>query len=81
MNVNIMLSTDVNNSTNTLPSFGHGRFWRGMYNRFENGIHPRENIMDILATTVDHTLSMMEHIEQLEMVINADCIECADSLF
>lgn len=63
------------------PIFGHGRFWRGMYNRFENGIHPRENIMDILATTVDHTLSMMEHIEQLEMVINADCIECADSLF
>ncbi|XP_025086594.1 myotubularin-related protein 6-like isoform X2 [Pomacea canaliculata] len=49
------------------------KFWRGMYNRFENGIHPRENIMDILATTVDHTLSMMEHIEQLEMRIKQLC--------
>ncbi|KAL3174186.1 hypothetical protein MRX96_041345 [Rhipicephalus microplus] len=41
------------------------RFWRGMYNRFENGVHPREPLSDILAATKDHILSLEDHIQHL----------------
>ncbi|KAL5012393.1 hypothetical protein ScPMuIL_010944 [Solemya velum] len=49
------------------------RFWRGMYNRFENGIHPRENIMDILGAAKDHSLSLEDHIHLLEKRITQIC--------
>ncbi|KAB7507017.1 Myotubularin-related protein 8 [Armadillidium nasatum] len=41
------------------------KFWRGMYNRFENGVHPREPVGDILAATLEHTISLEDHSEFL----------------
>ncbi|KAL8587614.1 hypothetical protein ACOMHN_045303 [Nucella lapillus] len=49
------------------------RFWRGMYNRFENGIHPRENIVDILSTARDHSASLEDHVHLLEKRITHLC--------
>lgn len=42
------------------------RFWSGMYNRFENGVHPREPITDLLSATKDHSASLEEHIMLLQ---------------
>lgn len=42
------------------------RFWRGMYNRFENGVHPREDLGDILVATKDHISSLEDHVQLLE---------------
>ena len=39
-----------------------------MYCRFESGIHPRENIVDIVCTLKDHIESLDEHRLMLEMV-------------
>jgi myotubularin-related protein 6/7/8 len=39
-----------------------------MYNRYENGIHPRENIVDILSSTSDHCASLEDHVQLLEKV-------------
>lgn len=42
------------------------KFWRGMYNRFENGVHPREPLIDLLSATKDHTSSLEDHILLLQ---------------
>ncbi|KAK2169771.1 hypothetical protein LSH36_7g15017 [Paralvinella palmiformis] len=42
------------------------RFWRGMYCRFDSGVHPRENILDIVCVLKDHTRSMEDHCMLLE---------------
>lgn len=42
------------------------KFWRGMYCRFESGVHPREPISEILLAIVDHSNSMREHIKHLQ---------------
>ena len=39
-----------------------------MYNRFENGIHPRENLLDIAGASKDHSVSLQQHILLLEKV-------------
>ena len=39
-----------------------------MYNRFENGIHPRDQVSDILAAARDHSSSLEDHIRLLEKV-------------
>jgi len=44
------------------------RFWRTMYCRFESGIHPRENVVDIVCTLKDHIESLDDHRSLLEMV-------------
>lgn len=49
------------------------RFWRGMYNRFDSGIHPREEILDTLASGKEHSSSLEDHIRLLEMRINDLC--------
>ncbi|KAK3854666.1 hypothetical protein Pcinc_038871 [Petrolisthes cinctipes] len=41
------------------------RFWRGMYNRFENGVHPREPLGDLLAATTEHTQSLSDQADFL----------------
>ncbi|XP_063597502.1 myotubularin-related protein 8-like isoform X2 [Penaeus indicus] len=41
------------------------RFWRGMYNRFENGVHPREPLGDLLAATTEHTQGLTDQAEFL----------------
>lgn len=39
-----------------------------MYNRYENGVHPREPIMDILSALKDHSSSLDDHVQYLESV-------------
>lgn len=47
------------------------RFWRGMYGRFESGIHPREPLNDILLASLDHTSSLEDHVQHLtKRIIN-----------
>ncbi|XP_064637121.1 myotubularin-related protein 8-like isoform X3 [Lineus longissimus] len=48
-------------------------FWRGMYNRFENGVHPRENVMDIVSAMKDHSTSLEDHIKLLEKRVTSIC--------
>lgn len=42
------------------------RFWRGMYCRFENGVHPREHVFDILLATSEQTKSLDDHVKFLQ---------------
>ena len=44
------------------------RFWRGLYNRFENGVHPREPLGDLLAATLEHSQSLEDNAEFLTKV-------------
>lgn len=44
------------------------RFWRGMYCRFEVGVHPREPQADLLLATCDHSSSLDNHIKYLAKV-------------
>ncbi|XP_060532058.1 myotubularin-related protein 6 [Cylas formicarius] len=41
------------------------RFWRGMYYRFESGVHPREPTADLLLATSDHSFSLDDHVKYL----------------
>lgn len=41
------------------------RFWRGMYGRFETGVHPREPLNDLLLASLDHTTSLEDHVQHL----------------
>ncbi|KAG1671098.1 Myotubularin-related protein 8 [Nymphon striatum] len=45
------------------------KFWRGMYNRFDNGVHPREPLIDVLSATKDHTSSLENHVKLLQKVL------------
>lgn len=42
------------------------KFWRAMYCRFESGIHPRENIIDIICMMKDHSESLDDHKKLVE---------------
>jgi hypothetical protein len=44
------------------------RFWKGMYHRYDVGLHPREQIADILSAAKDHTDSLEDHVTLLEKV-------------
>ncbi|XP_068907675.1 myotubularin-related protein 8 isoform X1 [Tenebrio molitor] len=46
-------------------------FWRGMYCRFESGVHPREPQTDLLSATVNHTHSLDDHIKYLSKRISS----------
>uniref|UniRef100_A0A131YPE5 phosphatidylinositol-3,5-bisphosphate 3-phosphatase n=2 Tax=Rhipicephalus TaxID=426455 RepID=A0A131YPE5_RHIAP len=65
--INPLYRTDRRGADTLHPSLAPQaiRFWRGMYNRFENGVHPREPLSDILAATKDHILSLEDHIQHL----------------
>jgi myotubularin-related protein 6/7/8 len=39
-----------------------------MYNRFESGLHPRENVMDTVSAAKDHSSSLEDHVHLLEKV-------------
>ncbi|XP_066146115.1 myotubularin-related protein 8 isoform X2 [Euwallacea fornicatus] len=41
------------------------RFWRGMYYRFESGVHPREPVAELLLATSDHSFSLDDHVKYL----------------
>ncbi len=45
------------------------RFWRGMYTRFENGVHPRDNLHDIAAALSQHCTSLEDHVKLLQKVV------------
>ncbi|XP_070554043.1 phosphatidylinositol-3,5-bisphosphate 3-phosphatase MTMR6-like isoform X2 [Ptychodera flava] len=47
------------------------KFWRGMYNRFDNGIHPRESLQDVLSAMKDHSTSLEDHVTFLEKKITS----------
>lgn len=47
------------------------RFWRGMYCRFESGVHPRENLGDLLLATCEHSSSLEDHIRLLQKRISS----------
>ncbi|KAF5300008.1 hypothetical protein FQR65_LT09264 [Abscondita terminalis] len=47
------------------------RFWRGMYCRFESGVHPREPLGDLLLATCDHSHSLEDHIKYLTKKITS----------
>jgi len=46
-------------------------FWRGLYCRFESGVHPRESVADVLLATRDHSASMELHIAHLQKRITS----------
>ncbi|XP_067631302.1 myotubularin-related protein 6 isoform X2 [Eurosta solidaginis] len=41
------------------------KFWRGMFSRFESGVHPREPLSDILLVSKDHCNSLEDHVQHL----------------
>lgn len=47
------------------------KFWRGMYNRYENGVHPRESVTDVLSAMKDHSTSLADHVQFLENQISS----------
>ncbi|XP_052278880.1 myotubularin-related protein 6-like isoform X2 [Dreissena polymorpha] len=49
------------------------KFWRGMYNRFETGVHPRDEVKDILSAARDHSASLEDHVRLLEKRITQIC--------
>lgn len=44
------------------------KFWRGMYSRFDSGVHPRENLSDLLLASKDHCASLEDHVQHLTKV-------------
>nr|XP_027195785.1 myotubularin-related protein 6-like [Dermatophagoides pteronyssinus] len=42
------------------------KFWRGLYNRFETGVHPRDFLEDILRAKYHHIDQLRKHITFLE---------------
>ena len=55
-----------------------------MYCRFESGIHPRENVVDIVCTLKDHIESLDDHRLMLEMVSSSSSsssCSCSDSIY
>jgi len=47
------------------------KFWRNMYCRFEGGIHPRENLSEVVSMLIDHSQSLADHKKLLEKRIRA----------
>ncbi|CAB3252526.1 unnamed protein product [Arctia plantaginis] len=41
------------------------RFWRGMYCRYESGVHPREPLGDLLPAATEHCSALEHHINYL----------------
>ncbi|KAL5286475.1 MTMR6 family protein [Megaselia abdita] len=41
------------------------KFWRGMFARFESGVHPREPLGDLLLASKDHSTSLEDHVQHL----------------
>ncbi|XP_073517117.1 phosphatidylinositol-3-phosphate phosphatase MTMR7-like [Phyllobates terribilis] len=46
----------------------HFRFWRGLYNRFEKGMHPRQSVTDFLQAVKEETQQLEEEMEFMEKV-------------
>ena len=48
-------------------------FWRNLFCRYDSGLHPRENIREIICALRDHTTSMDDHAALLERRISSLC--------
>lgn len=46
------------------------RFWSGMYNRFEKGLHPRQSVIDYLMAVKEETQQLEEELAVLGEVIS-----------
>lgn len=44
------------------------KYWRGMYSRFESGVHPREDLSDLLLSSKEHSSSLDDHVQHLTKV-------------
>lgn len=44
------------------------RFWRGLYNQFEVGVHPRDSIDQVLVAKRNHVDALQDHIDYLKTV-------------
>lgn len=44
------------------------QFWRGLYNRFEVGVHPRDLFEDVLNAKLSHIEVLKEHVAFMEQV-------------
>ncbi|KAI1238329.1 hypothetical protein IHE44_0013052 [Lamprotornis superbus] len=42
------------------------KFWSGMYNRFEKGLHPRQSVTDYLMAVKEETQQLEEELEALQ---------------
>ncbi|XP_041435427.1 myotubularin-related protein 7-like [Xenopus laevis] len=49
---------------NTSPS--NFKFWRGLYNRFEKGMHPRQSVTDFLQAVKEETQQLEEELEFMQ---------------
>lgn len=61
-------ATSPNEKIADLPI--NSRFWSGMYNRFEKGLHPRQSVTDYLMAVKEETQQLEEELEVLGEVIN-----------
>lgn len=44
------------------------RFWRGLYNRFDRGMHPRQSVEDYLSTIQEETQQLEEQLASHKQV-------------
>lgn len=44
------------------------RFWRGLYNRFDRGIHPRQSVEDYLSAIQEETQQLEEQLASHKQV-------------
>lgn len=59
-------ATSPNGKIPDLPI--NSRFWSGMYNRFEKGLHPRQSVTDYLMAVKEETQQLEEELEVLREV-------------
>lgn len=44
------------------------RFWRGLYNRFDRGMHPRQSVEEHLSTIQEETRQLEEQLASHKQV-------------
>ncbi|KAM9028074.1 phosphatidylinositol-3-phosphate phosphatase MTMR7 isoform 4-T4 [Ara ararauna] len=58
------------------------KFWSGMYNRFEKGLHPRQSVTDYLMAVKEETQQLEEELEVLgERLANLQKSQLNDNKF
>lgn len=62
-----------------LPSLS-GRFWRGLYNRFDRGMHPRQSVEDYLSAIQEETQQLEEQLASHKQVRQMFCCSVIKNL-
>lgn len=65
INVRVRLSAYSFRSCKSLAPY---RFWRGLYNRFDRGMHPRQSIEDYLSAIQEETQQLEEQLASHKQV-------------